>query len=95
MIRKDDRTPEQKKTHRWAVVGRDSFMSGWGHAEGGYSRAAWAVPSEVNLDRVENWVRNRDEMQYVNVVDLNVYRPKNTAHFHIYVVNSDHPAATY
>ena len=26
---KDDRTPEQKKTHDWVVVGTDSFMSGW------------------------------------------------------------------
>ena len=92
----DDRTAEQKATHRFAVVMRDKFMSGWGGAEGGYSRAAWAVPAEVNIDRVENWVRSRDEAQYVNVVDLNKYRaPRGTAHFHIYVVTPEHPAARY
>jgi len=29
-IFKDDRTEEQKKTHKMAVVGTDVFMSGWG-----------------------------------------------------------------
>jgi hypothetical protein len=28
----DDRTPEQKQTHRVLVLGTDSFMSGWGQA---------------------------------------------------------------
>ena len=96
MERKDDRTPEQRETHRWGVVGRDSFMSGWGDATGGYSRAAWACHPDVNIDRVENWVRSRSEMRYVNVVDLNTYRPpRGTAHLHIYVCNADHVAARY
>lgn len=96
MIKQDDRTEAQRKTHRLAVVGRDSFLSGWGCARGGYSRAAWAFdPAEINSDRVENWVRSRDDMQYVSLVDLRTYRPKNTAHFHIYVVDRNHPAATY
>lgn len=93
METKDDRTEEQKLTHRWAVVGRDRFMSGWGGAEGGYSRCAWACGPGVSLDRVENWVRRRSDMQYVNLVDLNTYRPpRSTAHFHIYVCDTDHPA---
>ena len=96
MINQDDRTEAQRKTHRLAVVGRDSFFSGWGGARGGYSRAAWAFnPAEVNADRVENWVRSRYDMRYVTLVDLRTYRPKNTAHFHIYVVDRNHPAATY
>jgi hypothetical protein len=92
MIKIDDRTADQKKTHVWGVVARDKFMSGWGHASGGVSRCVWACSPEINIDRVFNWVKNRKEMRYVNIVDLNTYRPKNTAHYHIYVCNADHPA---
>ncbi len=94
---KDDRTPEQKQTHVLAVVARDRCMSGWGGAEGGASRCAWAFdPALVNSDRVFNWVKNRKEMLYVNVVDLRTYRPPSgTAHFHVYVCNPDHVAARY
>ena len=93
MVKVDDRTPEQKNTHRWGVVAKDKFMSGWGGAAQGASRCAWACGPGVNLDRVERWVRNRREMRYVNVVDLNTYRPpRGTAHFHIYVADKEHPA---
>jgi len=93
MIRKDDRTPEQRATHRWAVVGRDTFMSGWGGAQGGYSRAAWTAADDANFARLEDWVRRRGDMKYVTVVDLRTYRPRRgTAHFHIYVAGPDHPA---
>lgn len=97
MVRKDDRTPKQFSTHQWAVVARDTMLSGWGDAQGGTSRCAWAVPLlTVNLDRVENWVRSRSEMKNVNIVNLNTYRPPTgTAHFHIYVITPTHPAATY
>lgn len=92
----DDRTPEQKQTHRYGIVMRDRFLSGWGGASGGYSRAAWAMAHEVNADRVENWVRKRSDAQYVSFVDLKTYRPpRGTAHFHIYVCGPDHPAANY
>lgn len=98
MIRKDDRTPEQMKTHRWAVVAKDNALSGWGGARGGASRCAWAVPNEWandgSINAVEDWVRSRSEMRYVNVVDLTTYRcPRGTAHFHIYVCGDSHPAA--
>lgn len=95
-IVEDDRTDEQKQTHNYAVVARDKFMSGWGCAEGGASRCAWAVAPDVNIDRVERWVRSRSEMRYVNIVNLNTYRPpRGTAHFHIYVANADHVAANF
>jgi len=94
----DDRTPQQANTHRWAVVARDKFMSGWGGATGGASRCAWAVPNDWlhdgSIEAVERWVRSRSEMVHVNVMDLSKYRcPRGTAHFHIYVVNDQHPAA--
>lgn len=95
MTTEDDRTPEQKKTHVYAIVAKDRCMSGWGGARGGASRCAWAMAPEVNADRVENWVRNRSEMRYVNFIDLRTYRaPKGTAHFHIYVCNQGHPATS-
>ena len=94
MTKQDDRTAEQKKTHRWGIVARDKFMSGWGGASGGASRCAWACHPEVNTDRVFDWVRNRSEMRYVNVVDLSTYRPPSgTDHFHIYVCDPGHPAS--
>jgi hypothetical protein len=91
MIKKDDRTEEQKTTHVWAIVARDSFMSGWGQARGhggawrvgspfrergdGVSRCAWACHPDVNTDRVFNWVKSRSEMKNVSLVDLRTYRP--------------------
>ncbi len=96
MIRKDDRTPEQKHTHRLAIVARDKFMSGWGGASGGASRCAWACHPDVDLERVYNWVEQRSEMDRPCLVDLSTYRPPTgTAHFHIYVCNPDHVAARY
>ena len=91
MIREDDRTPEQRKTHRFAIVMRDRFMSGWGGATGGYSRAAWACAPDASIEKLESWTRQRGDAQYVNKIDLDCYRPpRSTAHFHIYVCDRDH-----
>ncbi len=98
MITKDNRTPEQVKSHIWGIVARDAAMSYEGEAKGGTSRCAWAVDERtgVNPDRVFNWVKSRSEMKNVSFVDLSTYRPpSNTAHFHIYVVTANHPAAKY
>lgn len=93
METEDRRTEKQKKTHNWAVVARDKFMSGWGKADDGASRIAWACGPGVDLDRVFNWVDARHEMIYVNIVDLNTYRPPSgTAHFSIHPCNENHPA---
>lgn len=94
MITKDNRTPEQRETHRLAIVARDKFLSGK-LAGGGVSRCAWALHPEVNADRVFNWVKKRHEMTHVNIVDLDDYRPRNTTDFHIYACNPDHVAAKY
>ena len=88
----DDRTEDQRKTHRFAVMATDKFMSGWGHASGGSSVCGWACAPDVNTDRMWNWVKSRREMRRVRVVCLDNYRPKgNVAHCHIYVANEDHP----
>lgn len=96
MIYEDDRTDEERVTHRKAVVMRDKFLSGWGGARGGYSRAAWAIPNDGSVDvgKVYNWVKSRGDALYVSTVDLKTYRPpRGTVHFHVYVVDKDHPAA--
>lgn len=78
-------TEAEKITHRWGVVAKDRFMSGWGDAAGGASRCAWACKPE-DLHECEKRIRDRKKMLYVNIVDLNAYRPpRGTAHFHIYV----------
>lgn len=86
----DDRTPEQRTTHTWAVAGTDRFLSGWGRARGGASVAAWACRRE-DLDRVESWVAHRGDMRRVRVVKLADWRPR-AAHVHVYAVEAGHPA---
>ena len=89
----DDRNDLQKNTHVWAVVATDKFMSGWGGAKGGKSIVAWAVDDLSKTSKLFDWVNNRSEMKYANVVNLNKYRsPRGTSHFHIYVANDGHPA---
>lgn len=89
MIRKDERTPEEMKTHTYLIAGTDGFMSGWGEANDGISVAAWACKPEHST-RVFNWVHDRSDMKRIREV-LDPYNPK-CAHLHIYVVNEGHPA---
>jgi len=92
MIRKDDRTPEQKLSHTCLIVGTDSFMSWWGEAKGGLSYAAWACKPE-HRSKVLAWVSARKEMKRVREVS-DPYYPKSNicAHLHIYVVDDKHPS---
>jgi hypothetical protein len=96
MIKKDDRTPEQMKTHHLLVVGTDRCLSSWGDATGGASYAAWACTYGDSI-AVRRWVENRTDMSRVReAVDMGPsmpYRPgKGCAHLHIYVVAEGHPA---
>lgn len=90
MVIQDDRTPEQRKTHRVIVVGTDSFMSGWGGAKNGASYAGWACESRL-AENVLAHVSARSEMKRVRIVSGD-YRPKRAycAHFHVYVVDESH-----
>lgn len=88
----DDRTDEQKQTHRYFVVGTDSFMSGWGEASGGISYAAWACDCHSTATHVASWVRGRKEMKRVRVVFGPKWRPRGVGHAHVYVVSGGHPA---
>ncbi len=87
----DERTEEQRQTHKLAWVGTDTFMSGWGGAEGGMSYAGWACTSEDEY-QCERMVRGRNDMQRVRLVLLDSYRP-NAAHTHIYVYDSPYRGA--
>jgi hypothetical protein len=74
------------------VGGCQKFMRGWGGAWGGKSRCAWACPSLRAAEVFEKWVRERKEMRYVRVVNLNEYRAPmgTTAHYHVYVADIGH-----
>lgn len=90
MEMEDDRTPEERKTHRYLVIGTDSFLSGWGGAEGGASYAVWACREEHERDVLE-WVQRRSDMKRVRTT-FGDYRPKGKGHCHIYVVRDGHPS---
>ena len=61
---KDDRTPSQTRTHTVFIGGRDSCLSGWGHAERKTSYAFWACRPE-DADRVVKWVCGRSDIPHV------------------------------
>lgn len=87
---RDDRTEEQKKTHRIIIGMTDSFMSGWGGAEGGVSYAGWAC-TDGDQYRVERWVRSRSDAKRVRIL-FDTWRPKGIGDCHIYVVEPGHAA---
>ena len=84
----DDRTDEQKRTHKLAWVGTDRVLSGWGGALGGKSYAGWAFESGYE-NACESWIRKRSDLDRVRLVVLNDYNPK-AAHTHIYVFGNRH-----
>jgi hypothetical protein len=92
MIFTDDRTGGQVLTHTKIVVALDTFMSGWGKAEGGHSYAGWACRDE-DVDKVKAWVSGRSEMRHVRVVGR-TWRPSGPRdHYHVYVVDRPTHAA--
>ena len=91
MVRQDDRTKLQKKSHTYLVTATDKFLSGWGKASEGTSKCAWACDSIEKAEKILSWVENRSDMKYVNLNFTGKWYPK-AAHVHIYVVNSSHPA---
>ena len=80
----DDRTEEQKVTHPIIVMMTDSFMSGWGMAEGGPSYAGWAVPFE-DVNAMESRIRQRSDAKRVRIVGNDYRPPSGPGHCHIYV----------
>lgn len=95
MTYQDDRTEEQKQTHRWLVVAKDKFMSGWGGAQGGASWCGWACRTFEQMERLKKWVNDRKEMRYVSIrkdEGKRIRTGRSCAHFHLYVADETHPA---
>lgn len=84
-IIKDDRSEEQKQTHRWLVVGTDTFLSGWGHAAGGLSVCAWAYRTADEASAAAEWVKQCANLARVRIVHDDRYKPRVAKHFHVYV----------
>ena len=87
----DRRNDEQRTTHTYLVIGKDRVLSGWGNAQGGASYAAWACTVD-DVDKVEQWVRNRTDLTRVRVVRDPYQPPAQCAHFSVYAVTQGHPA---
>lgn len=90
MIITDHRSISQRKTHRWIVTGRDTFLSGWGMASNGVSRASWACRTLNEAYNVEQHIRARTDMRYVSIHKLPHYRPRHTAQWSIYPITRNH-----
>lgn len=91
---KDDRTPEQLKTHTTLIAGKDIFLGSWGpgKANGG-STAIWSCTPE-NALKVLEWVENRSDMRDVrNITERNARRLVGMVH--IYTVEEGHPALAH
>ncbi len=88
----DDRTDEQRLTHRHIVIMTDRFTSGWGKAKGGASYAGWACRLQ-DFGKVYDWVLRRSDAMRVRSV-IGTWRPssRHCTHAHIYVVTDGHPA---
>jgi len=82
---------KEKHGDLFIVYATDKFMSGWGEARNGKSKCGWIV-SRSNRHKMLEWVRERDEMIYVNWSRLETFRPRNFAHFSYYLANNTHPA---
>ncbi|MEE8465776.1 MAG: hypothetical protein V3S68_04810 [Dehalococcoidia bacterium] len=80
----DERSEDQKLTHRLAVVGTDRFLSGWGKAEGGASYAAWSFTDGEEASCLAQ-ISSRPDMMRVRVVTLAGYRAAGAKHLHIYI----------
>jgi hypothetical protein len=87
-IRKDRRTPEQQKTHRWLVTATNRFLSGWGLAHGGLSKCAWACRTHEQALAKYDEIKKRGDMKYVRIINGDWY-PRNAVHVSIYVVAND------
>jgi hypothetical protein len=84
----DDRTPEQRVSHRFGVFATDPGMSGWGRAANGVSACVWACPPTIDINKVLAWVERRSDMEEETIVDLDVWVPDfRIVHTHIYVFN--------
>ena len=92
---KDDRTQAEKHETIGFVVATDSFMSGWGGAEGGKSFVARPIRSREELDMVTEAFEGRAEFKRVRFVlgkvtkEGRVYKPRMQAGDQLHVYGFD------
>ena len=92
---KDDRTQAEKHETIGFVVATDSFMSGWGGAEGGKSFVARPVRSDEELKMVTEAFEGRTEFKRVRFVlgkvtkEGRVYKPRIQAGDQLHVYGFD------
>jgi len=97
---KDQRTDKERETSNYFVMGRDTFLSGWGEAENTYSYAVWFCETKEQHKVLKKWVKNRGEMVNIESGDalkFNNYVKTRFAHpnickLHIYGTGRYHPA---
>ena len=86
----DDRDPDEVVTHTNLIGGRDTFLSGWGRADGANSFAYWACEAK-DVGRVTAWVSGRSDFDGAAPrCASDVYAPEDQ--IHIYVVRDGHPS---
>lgn len=102
----DERTTEQKQLNQHFVMGKDSFMSGWGRAKNKVSYAVWLCEDENDLDKLEEWVESRGDMEnvitgtteklefYINAMAITNEKLNDGTgqHISIYQTTKNHPA---
>lgn len=97
---KDQRTDKEKETSNYFVMGRDTFLSGWGEAEKTYSYAVWFCETKEQHKELKRWVKERGDMKNIQSGDakkFDVYLKTQFSHpnicrLHIYATSHFHPA---
>lgn len=56
-----------EKSYRYFVTATDSYMSGWGNAQGKTNKLVFGCTSYDQAETVEGNLKARDEMKYVNI----------------------------
>ena len=100
---KDQRTDKEKETSNYFVMGRDTFMSGWGEAEDKLSYAVWFCETKEQYDLLLSWVKDRGDMKHVEGGDAEKFDaylktrfayPSIVDHITLYATSKYHPAYT-
>lgn len=55
----DNRTAEERYSHRWGVAAKDVETSRWKGGGGGYARVIWACETVQDAKEVKAWASNQ------------------------------------
>ena len=102
----DERTNEQKQLEQYFVMGKDIFMSGWGHAKNKVIFAVWVFKNKNDRDKLKEWVKSRGDIKdiltgttkrlefYINAMAITNEKLNDGPgqHITIYQTTENHPA---